>query len=478
MGPGHRYDLVVVGMGSGGMVAAELAASLPLRVAVVERDRVGGECLWTGCVPSKALLASAKVAQAMRTADRFGLVSVDPVVDTGAVWDRVRAVQDQIAATDDSPARFEALGVEVVAGQARLIDAHTVAVGERRLSTRFVLLCTGSRPSSLPVEGLAQAGYLTNETIFGLARAPASITMIGGGPIAIELAQAMHRLGVGVTVLEKAPGILLREEPELVTVLARLLAHEGLTIHTGVDIERVVVEGDRKVVVGTEGGRSRRWDAEELLVAVGRTPNLDGLGLDQVGVTTTSKGVVVDERMRTSVPSIYAAGDVAGRFLFTHSAAHEAVRAVRDMFFPGKGTVTTLVPWCTFTEPELAHVGMTAEEARRHGGGQVEVHRLELAHSDRARADGHAEGSVLVVTVDRVVRGAHILAPSAGEMIHELALAIQEELELTELASLIHVYPTLATSVGRLAAEAAFAGARRWAWTVRLGRTWDRLRKV
>ncbi len=474
---GHRYDLVVVGMGSGGMVAAEFAASLSLRVAVVERDRVGGECLWTGCVPSKALLASARVAQAMRTAHRWGLPAVDPDIDTTAVWDRVRAVQEEIGATDDNPARFEALGIDVVFGTARLLDAHTVAVGERRLSTRFVLLCTGSRPSSLPIEGLAEAGFLTNENVFTLARPPASITMIGGGPIAIELAQAMHRLGVRVTVLEKMPAILPREQPELVTVLARLLADEGLDICTGVDIERVVVEDDHKVVEGRQGGVARRWEAEELFVAVGRTPNTDGLGLERVGLATTPKGVVVDERMRTSVPSIYAAGDLAGRFLFTHSAGHEAVRAVRDMFFPGRGTVSSLVPWCTFTEPELAHVGLTAEEARRDHGAGVEVHRLDLAHSDRARADGHAEGSIIIVTAGRTVVGAHILAPSAGEVVHELALAIHRGMKLSELASLIHVYPTLATSVGQLAADAAFTGARRWAWMVRAGRIWDRVRR-
>ncbi|MDP9453355.1 MAG: FAD-dependent oxidoreductase [Actinomycetota bacterium] len=476
MGRGHRYDLVVVGMGSGGMVAAELAASLPLRVAVVERDRVGGECLWTGCVPSKALLASARVAQAMRDADRWGLAPVEPAIDTASVWARMRAVQDAIAASDDSPARFEALGVELVPGQAHLVDAHTVAVGDRRLSTRFVLLCTGSRPSSPPVEGLAEAGFLTNESVFGLERPPASITMIGGGPIAIELAQAMHRLGVRVNVLERMPTILGREEPELVATLAGLLADEGLAIHTGVEIRRVVLEGGRKVVEGTQGGAERRWEAEELLVAAGRRPNVEGLGLEALGVETSPRGVVVDERMRTSVASVYAAGDVAGRFLFTHSAGHEAVRAVRDMFFPGRGTVSSLVPWCTFTDPELAHVGLTAEEARRRHGDRVEVHRLELSHSDRARADGHAEGAVVVVCAGRAVVGAHILAPAAGEIIHELALAVDRGMALSELASLVHVYPTLATSVGQLAAEAAFAGARRWAWTVRAGRLWDRMR--
>ena len=471
----RRYDLVVVGMGSGGMVAAELAASLPLRVAVVERERVGGECLWTGCVPSKALLASARVAHTVRTADRYGISVEGSEIDTAAVWRRIKAVQESIATTDDDPRRYEALGIELVRGEGRLLDAHTVAVGDRRLTTRFVLLCTGSHPSTVPIEGLVDARFLTNETVFDVERPPRSITMIGGGPIAIELAQGLNRLGVEVAVLERSPAVLGRDEPELASILVAQLRHEGVRIHTGVDIERVTVEGGRKVVHGVEGGAGRRWDSEELFMAVGRRPNTEGLDLHRVGVETTPQGIVVDDRMRTSAPSIYAAGDVTGGHLFTHSAGHEAVRAVRDMFFPGRGRVSSLVPWCTFTDPELAHVGMTGTEALAEHGADVTVHRLDLTHSDRARADGHPEGRVVAVTVgDRLV-GAHVLAPAAGEMIHELALAIDAGMKLSRLASLIHVYPTYATSVGQLAAEAAFAGARRFAWTVRAGRLVDAL---
>ena len=473
----QRYDLVVVGMGSAGMVAAEFAASLPLRVAVIERDRIGGDCLWTGCVPSKALLASAKVAHTVRHASRWGVESGDPQVDTGAVWARIRAVQEEIAATDDSPRRFEALGIEVLRGRAELRDAHTVAVGDRLLSTRFVLLCTGSRPSVPPIDGLTRAGFLTNETVFAIDTVPSSIVMIGGGPIAVELAQALVRLEVRTTVLQRSPRILPREEPELVEVLAGLLGAEGVDLHTGVAVDRVVVDQGTKVVHGYEGGRRRHWEAEEILVAAGRTPNLEGLGLDDLGVATTPRGVVVDSRMRTSVPSVYAAGDVVGRYLFTHSAGHEGVRAVRDMFFPGRGTVSDLVPWCTFTDPELAHVGMTAEEARQAHGRGVEVHRIDLGHSDRARADGRPEGAILVVTAGERMVGAHILAPAAGEIIHELALAIREGMALSDLASLIHVYPTLATSVGQLGAEAAFSRAGHWSALVRTGRLVERIRR-
>jgi pyruvate/2-oxoglutarate dehydrogenase complex dihydrolipoamide dehydrogenase (E3) component len=471
-----RFDLVIVGMGSGGMVAAEFAASLPIRVAVVERARVGGDCLWTGCVPSKALLASSKAAHTMRTADRFGLPSVDPEVDTEAVWKRVRAVQQEIASTDDDPARFEAMGVELVRGAARIVDPHTVAVGERRLRTRFVLVCTGSRPAVPPMSGLVEAGFLTSETVFELERPPSSVAMIGGGPIAVELAQAFTRLGMRTTVLQRGPGILPRDEPALVSVLTDVLRRDGVDLRLDAVVERVTVEGGRKIVHGTVAGEAVRVVADDVFVAVGRRPNVEGLGLEDLGVEVGPKGVVVDERMRTAVPSVYAAGDVAGRFLFTHAAGYEAVRAVRDMFFPGRGTASALVPWCTFTDPELAHAGLTSDEARdRHD--KVEVHRLDLSHSDRARADGHAEGAIIAITAKGRLVGAHVLAPSAGELIHELALGIHAGMTLSDLAGLIHVYPTLATSVGQLAAETAFAGAARYRWLVKAGSLLARARR-
>ncbi len=467
-----RHDLVIVGMGSGGMVGAEFAATLGLRVAVVERGRVGGDCLWTGCVPSKALLASAKAAHTMRVADRYGLPSVVPEIDTSLVWKRIRAVQQEVATTDDDPERYRAMGVEIISGDARLTGPNTVRVtapdGARDLDTRFVLLCTGSRPAVPPIDGLVEAGFVTSENLFELERGPSSVVMIGGGPIAIEMAQGFARLGIGVTVLQKRAGILPRDEPALVEILTRVLREDGVDLRLNVETQGVTLEDGRKVVHGTEGGTTSQWAAEELLVAVGRRANVEGLGLDEIGVEMGSKGVIaVDSRMRTNVPSVYAAGDVAGRFLFTHSAGYEAVRAVRDMFFPGKGTVTDFVPWCTFTDPELAHAGLTESEARaRHGDG-VEVWRLDLTHSDRARAEGATDGTIVIVTNDKKVVGAHILAPSAGEMIHELALAVEKGMKLAELAGLIHVYPTLSTSIGQLAAEAAFEGAKRLRWLVR-----------
>ncbi|MFO7590232.1 MAG: FAD-dependent oxidoreductase [Acidimicrobiia bacterium] len=467
----QRFDLVIVGMGSGGMVAAEFAVSLGLRVAVAERARVGGDCLWTGCVPSKALLAAGKVAQHVRTAEEFGITVGPPEVDRAKVWDRIRRVQAEIASTDDDPARFEAEGIEIVRGAARLAGPTTVVVatdaGDRALETRYVLLATGSRPVVPPIDGLAEAGFVTSEDLFELTDPPASFVNIGGGPIAVEMVQAFTRLGIPATLLQKGPGILPRDEPALVDLLVDALRAEGVELCFDVETTKVTVEGGRKVVHGTQGGVPRTWTGDELLVAVGRRPNVEGLALDDLGIETTRTGIVVDNRGRTNVDTVYACGDVAGRFLFTHSAAYEGVRAVRDMFFPGKGKVVASVPWCTFTDPELAHAGMTEAEARAEHGNAIEVWRQDLVHNDRARADGATAGAVVVITHKKKIVGAHILAPAAGEMIHEFALAIEEGVGLSELSQFMHVYPTVSTAIGQLAGEAAFAKADKLRWLVK-----------
>jgi pyruvate/2-oxoglutarate dehydrogenase complex dihydrolipoamide dehydrogenase (E3) component len=458
----RRYDLVIVGMGSAGLVAAEFAARLGLRVAAVEADRVGGDCLWTGCVPSKTLLAAARAAHTMRTAERHGLPAVEPEIDHSRVWRRIREVQEQIASTDDSPERYEAMGVELVRGRARLAGPHAVAVDGRTLETRFILLCTGSRPAVPDVPGLADAGFETSESVFELEAPPASWVVIGGGPIGTELAQGFRRLGLDVALLQRGPRLLPRDEPELTERLAERLRAEGVDVQLEARIERVEVSNGRKVVYG----RDRRWEADELLVAAGRKPAIDGLGLEAAGVRVGPRGIEVDAHLRTSVPSIYAVGDVAGRFLFTHSAAAEAGVALRNMFFPGRGKPAELVPWCTFTDPELAHAGVTVAEARERYGDDARAATIDLSRSDRARAEAEEGRIVLALRKDRVV-GAHVLAPSAGELIHELVLAIRKGLRLRKLLELVHVYPTISTSVSQLAGEAAMENALRYRWLVR-----------
>jgi pyruvate/2-oxoglutarate dehydrogenase complex dihydrolipoamide dehydrogenase (E3) component len=467
------YDLVVIGLGSAGTLAAEFAAQeLGLRVAAVERGPIGGDCLWTGCVPSKTLIASARVAHTVRTADRFGVRAGEPNVDLAAVWGRIRAVQAEIAATDDSPDRFRELGVDLVVGTARITGYTQVTVdtddGAVELSSRFVLVCTGSRPSMPSIPGLADVEHLTSENLFQLDRPPASLVMIGGGPIATELAQSMVRLGVPTTVVEMAHRLVPRDEPELADRLGQVLRAEGVQLRLATTATGVRAGGDGVVVETSEGEHT----AAGLLVATGRTANVERLGLDSFGIPSSPAGVEVDGRNRTLVPTIYVVGDAAaGRPRFTHSAAHDAVMAVRDMFLPGRGVPAQLVPWCTFTDPELAHVGLTAAEAReRYGSRVVHVYRHELAHNDRARADGTTEGLLLVVTVkDRIV-GAHALAPHAGELIHELALAIRFGVGVDELSELVHVYPTLAIGFARIGADRSYATARRLRPVAKLNR--------
>ena len=464
----RKYDLLIVGMGSGGLVAARFAAKLDLRVGAIERHRIGGDCLWTGCVPSKALLASAKVAHHMRSADRFGMRAVEPEVDGRGVWDRIKAIQGEIAAAEDSAEHLEALGVEVIQGSARMTGPHTVAVDGVELEARYILLATGSRPAVPDLPGIEAAGFLTSETIFELDEPPESAVIIGGGPIAVEMAQALQRLGKDVTVLQRQGRILTRDEPGLVAKLTHVLTQEGVSLGLNVETERVSFEGGSKTVHGTEAGVARSWTAEELIVAAGRRPNVEDLGLDGVGVANGRRGIDVDRRMRTTVRSIYAAGDVAGRFAFTHSAGYEGAQAIRDMFFPGSCKLTELVPWCTFTDPELAHAGLTSAEAiELHGADKVKTHVAELADSDRARADGATEGAISIVTAKGRIVGAHVLSPAAGETIHELALAVDEKIKLNDLASLIHVYPTISTSINLLAADVAYEGAKRLSWLVR-----------
>ncbi len=460
-----RYDLVIVGMGTAGLLAAQLATTLGVRVAAVERGRLGGDCLWTGCVPSKSLLASAKAAQTMRHADRLGLEPVEPQVDVDRVLARVREVQARIAASDDDPERYRRMGVELLLGeQARVAGPHAVEVGGRILETRFVLVATGSVPVGPPIPGLREAGYLTSETIWDVERMPRSIVALGGGPISMELGQGLTRLGVPVTVLERDARVLPRDEPALVDRLVARLRGEGVDIRTGAEVERVEVAPDgRKVVhVGLRGQSPESHVAEEVVVGVGRVPQVEELGLEAVGVEVGPKGVVVDASLRTSVPSIYAAGDVAGRFQFTHSAGFEGARAVRNMFLPGRERGEYAVPWVTYTDPELAHSGLTSAQAReQHGERHVRVSERGLEHSDRARAEAAEEGALVLVEARGKLVGAHVLAPAGGEVVHELALAIDAGRSVRELGQLIHAYPTIATEVGMLGAGAAFAGARK-----------------
>ena len=451
----YDYDLAIIGGGSAGILASELSARMGVKAVLIEAERIGGDCLWTGCIPSKAILASARVASTVRGAAAFGVTVDGFSIDTAAVWTRMKAVRESIATTDDAPERFIGMGVDILQGRALFLGPNRIEAAGRTITAKYALVCTGSRPAPLDVPGLDASACLTSEDIFELDRAPASLAIIGAGPIGVEMAQAMNRLGVETTLLEFDPRILPREEPALTALLAGRLAEEGVGIHLGLAVDRAeTADGLTTLFAGDAS-----WQAERVLVAIGRRPSIEDLGLDAVSVKTNRRGIVVDNKLRTNVPWIYAAGDCAGRYLFTHTAAAEAAVALRNMFYPGSSSAYAPVPWTTFTDPELARVGLTRAQARKRlGARNVRVHEWDLSHSDRARADGDDLGRIIVITdsKDRII-GAHVLAPHAGDLIAQFTLAIQKKMRLTpDFTNFIQVYPTYSTSVQQLAAEAIY----------------------
>ena len=462
--PERKLDLIAVGGGTAGLVTAAGGAGLGARVALVERDRLGGDCLWNGCVPSKALIAAARAAHDARTASRLGIHAGDIRVAFDEVLDHVRRVQARIA-PHDSPERFRKLGVHVVEGTARFVDARTIQVGDERLTARHIVIATGTRPAVPPIPGLADVPYLTNETIFSIGTLPRTLLVLGGGPIGTELAQAFARLGSVVYVVEALPDFFPREDRELAVMLQQQLEGEGVTLMLNSTATAVRREGEDIVLAVTRDGVSHDVRGDALLVAVGRRPNVEGLGLDEIGVRTDKGGVITDGALRTTVNGVYAAGDiVSGGLKFTHVADHMARSVLRNALFPGSSTVEySGVPWVTYTDPELAHVGLTESEARERYGSGVGVWRRELAGVDRVIADAGPAGLVKIITdpKGRVV-GGHILGPHAGDMIGELTMAVTLKLSVGQIASVIHPYPTTAEAIRQASEQRRKAGFTGW----------------
>ncbi|MGQ0560483.1 MAG: dihydrolipoyl dehydrogenase family protein [Gemmatimonadota bacterium] len=463
-----KYDLIVVGGGAAGLVTAAGAAGLGARAALVERQRMGGECLWTGCVPSKALLACARAAADAREARRSGDSEGDVRVDFAAVMEHVRQARRTIE-PHDSPERYRSLGVSVYHGQARFTGERSLRVDRQTLSARHIVIATGSRPVIPNIPGLSAVGFHTNETIFDIDRFPESLIVLGGGAIGVEVAQAFALLGSRVTVIEAAPRVLAREDGELTAILERELRDAGIALELGVSAERVeqTAAGVRVHAAG------KQHDAAALLVATGRESVLDTLELEKGGVETSERELVLDDRLRTSATNVWAAGDVTGAPRFTHVADYQARTVLRNALFPFSTRVNyDVVPHVTFAIPELARVGLTAEEAsERHGG--VRTFTRKFAELDRAVADGRTTGVLKIVTDAKGhILGGHVLGHQASSIIAEIALAMRERVSLSRLASLIHAYPTYAEAVkqsGDAFNRARFAGFAKTAahWLVR-----------
>ena len=463
----ERYNLVVIGGGSAGLVVAAGAAGLGTRVALVERGPMGGDCLNYGCVPSKALLRSAKAAVQPRDA-RFGVAAASPAVRWPDVAARVQSVIAAIA-PHDSVERFRSLGVDVVQGTGRLASPHRVEVqlnagGTRALEAKALVLATGSAPLVPPVPGLAEAGCLTNETVFTHPALPRRLCVLGGGPIGLELGQAFARLGSRVTVVEMLPRILPREDADAAEVVARSLRADGIDLRTGRQAVRVERGPAGKRVLCRPAGQAdapeEAIEVDEILVAVGRRASLEGLGLEALGVATERGRLKVDARLRTSVRSIYACGDCVGPFQFTHMANQQARVVIQNALLPFKARMDyRVVPWCTFTDPELARVGLSEDEARERGTPYRTI-TVPLAEMDRAVCDGVTEGFLKILTPpgrDDIL-GAMLVGAHAGELLHEIVLAMQARLRLRDIATTVHMYPTLAEIFRRAGDESRKAG--------------------
>ncbi len=453
----RRFDrnLVVIGAGAGGLVTAYIAAAVKAKVTLVEAHKMGGDCLNTGCVPSKSLIRSARLVHEIGQAHRLGIRDAQGRVDFAAVMRRVHDVVARIE-PHDSVERYTRLGVEVLQGHARLTGPWSVEVtladGTRRaLTTRSVVLATGASPFVPPIPGLDAVGVLTSETLWTLAERPRRLLVLGGGPIGCELAQAFARLGSEVTVVEMAPRVLMREDDDVAALVAQALRDDGVHLLTGHEAVRAeVVAGEKRLVV-RHGGREAALGFDALLCAVGRRPRVTGYGLEELGIALTPRGTIeTDAYLRTRYPNIYAVGDVAGPFQFTHTAAHQAwYAAVNALFgrFRRFKADYSVIPWTTFTDPEVARVGLSEAEARERGVPH-EVTRYDLADLDRAIIDrpAGAPGFVKVLTVpgkDRIL-GVTIVGDHAGELIAEYVLAMKHGLGLNKVLGTIHAYPTLA----------------------------------
>lgn len=449
-----EFDIAVIGGGSGGLVVAAGGSTLGAKVALVERHRLGGDCLWYGCVPSKTLIKSARVAYEMRNAQRWALAPADPAPQLARVMERVRDVIAQIE-PNDSPARFRSLGVEVVFGEGRFVSPDAFEVGGRRLTAKTFVIATGSRPAIPPVPGLDQVPYLTNESVFDLRERVTSLLVIGAGPVGCELAQAFSRLGSDVAVVDMAPRALAREDGDLADVVQAQLAGEGVRFRFDATLARVGGRaGDIAAIVKRSDGADETLRATHLLIAAGRVPNLEGLALDAAGIATKHGRIVVDDRLRTSRRHIYVIGDAAGGHQFTHLAEHHAGVVLRHAIFRMKWVrPSQIVPWCTYTDPELARVGLSETEAAQRGVAH-RVYRFPFAEIDRARTEGETEGfAKLVTTPSGKLLGGAIVGPHAGELIAEFALALARGLSAKDISGVIHAYPTLA-SISRRVADA------------------------
>ena len=452
--PSGKYNLVVIGAGTAGLVTAAAAAGLGAKVALIERHFMGGDCLNVGCVPSKAIISAARAAAAVRGAGEFG-VNVPPgtEVDFGKVMERMRKLRSDIS-PHDSVKRFSGLGIDVFLGQGEFIDSSTISVGDAKLKFAKAVICTGARASAPPIDGIDTVPYLTNENLFSLTEFPKRIGIIGAGPIGCEMAQAFARFGSEVFLVESAPGILIKEDPDAADIIRKQLVRDGVNLLCcGKDLKlSPAPENDGVRMCVESEGKGYDLTVDQILVAVGRAPNVEGLGLEKVGVEYSKKGVTIDDHFRTTNKRIYAAGDVCSPYQFTHAADFMARAVIRNTLFFGRAKHSALViPWATYTSPELAHVGLNPAEAEKRGI-EINTFTQPMSGVDRAILEGETDGFVRVHVKkgsDEIV-GATIVATNAGDMIGAISIAMTQGIGLGSIANCIHPYPTQGEAIRKV----------------------------
>jgi dihydrolipoamide dehydrogenase len=440
-----NYDIVVIGGGSAGLTVASGSVKFGLKVALIDKEKLGGDCLNYGCVPSKTLIQSAKVVSLMRRAREFGLNETPISFDFANVIGHVHDVIHKIGENDD-PERFRKMGVDVIFGEPKFLSQTELEINGKTLKSKKFIISTGSSSFAPPVEGLKETGFITHVEAFYLKTLPQSLIIIGGGPIGIELCQAFSRFGSDVTVIEMMDRVLAKEDEDISKGLEEILTKDGIKISTETKAKRVFSENGKKVVLCEKNGQEIAFRADEILVAIGRMPNVDGLNLEAAGVEYNKKGIVVNESLQTTAKNIWACGDVVGHYLFTHTAEYQAGIVVRRALFRLPAKVDySVVPWTTFTDPEVAHVGMTEAKAKEKGI-KYSVYRHHYTDVDRAVTEVEGVGFIKIITTGwkGKIIGAHIIGPNAGELIHELVIAVRKGLTVKDISSTIHVYPTLA----------------------------------
>ncbi len=454
------YNMVIIGGGSAGLVIASGAAQFGAKVALIEKNGLGGDCLNVGCVPSKALIRAAKTVGMIRKGEKLGVSAENVSVDFEKVMTHVWEARSLIA-PHDSAERYTKLGVDVYFGEAKFVDTHAVEVDGQRLQFKKCTIATGSRPAKIPIPGLAETGYLTNETLWNLTEQPKSLAMIGAGPIGVELAQSFQRLGTQVTLIDIAAQVLAREDAEAAEIVQSVLVDEGVELVLGAQIEEVSAENGQKKLTLTNADGTKSVVVDEIMLAAGRTPNLDSLNLDVAGVAYNRRGLEVTDSLVTTNPDIYGAGDVASKHQFTHAAGHSAAIVIQNALFadavpfaPKRKLSDLIIPWVTYSDPELAHVGLSEAEAAEKNIA-IDTWQSDFSSNDRNIADSSRLGFVKIHTKkgSAKILGATIVGAEAGEMINEISLAMKYDIGLGKITSLIHPYPTKSETVFKAAAE-------------------------